>query len=63
MLFTFFSSFFANFNFVHNLLRQFIQNSMQNLESVAQKMAELPLDASETPPSDAPDQKESHNLL
>ena len=25
----------------HNLLRQFIQNSMQNMESVAQKMAEL----------------------
>ena len=35
---------------------------MQNLESVAQKMAELPLDAPETPPSDAPDQKKSHNL-
>ena len=30
---------------------------MQNLESVAQKMAELPLDARETPPSDTPDQK------
>ena len=35
---------------------------MQNMESVAQKMAELPLDAPETPPSDAPDQKKSHNL-
>ena len=30
---------------------------MQNLEYVAQKMAKLPLDAYETPPSDAPDQK------
>ena len=27
------------------------------------KMAELPLDAPETPPFDAPDQKNSHNLL
>ena len=35
---------------------------MQNLESVAQKLAELPLGAPETPPSDAPDQKNSHNL-
>ena len=37
---------------------------MQNLESVAQKMAELHLDAPETPPSFdpsyAPDQKKSH---
>ena len=34
---------------------------MQNLESVAQKMAELPLDAAETPPSEAPDHF-FHNL-
>ena len=46
----------------HNLLRQFIQSSMQNLESVVQKMSELPLYAPETPPYDAPDQKKSHNL-
>ena len=38
----------------HNLLRQFIGSSMQNLESVAQKMGELPHDAPETPPSDTP---------
>ena len=37
---------------------------MQNLESLAQKMAELPLNAPETdPPSEPPDQKNSHNLL
>ena len=30
---------------------------MKNLECVAQKMAELPLDAPETPPFDAPDKK------
>ena len=28
---------------------------MQNMETVAQKVAELPLDAPEIPPSDAPD--------
>ena len=33
--------FFSNLHFVQNLLRQFTRNSMQNLESVAQKMAEL----------------------
>ena len=33
--------FFANFHFGQNLLRHSIQTSMQNLESVAQKMAEL----------------------
>ena len=33
------------------------------MESIAQKRAELPLDAPETPPSsDTPDQKKSHNL-
>ena len=47
----------------HNLLREFIRSSMQNLESVVQKMSELPLDAPETPPYDTPDQKKSHNLL
>ena len=36
---------------------------MQNIESVAQKMAELPFETPETPPSEAPDQKISHNLL
>ena len=36
-----FFSFFANLHFVQNLLRLSIQTSMQNLESVAQKMAEL----------------------
>ena len=47
----------------HNLLRQFIRSSMQNLESVAQKMTELPLDAPEThPPSDTLTKKNSHNL-
>ena len=30
---------------------------MQNMESVAQKMAELPLDAPENPPFDTPEQK------
>ena len=35
---------------------------MKNLECVAQKMAEIPLDAPETPPFDAPDKK-MHNLL
>ena len=35
---------------------------MKNLECVAQKMTELPLDAPETPPFDTPDKK-SHNLL
>ena len=35
---------------------------MQNMESVAQKMAELPLDAPENPPFDTPEQKKSHNL-
>ena len=40
----------------HNLLRQFIQSPLQNMESVAQKMAVLPLDVPEPlPPSDAPD--------
>ena len=34
-----------------------IQTSMQNLEYLAQKMAELPLDAPETQPSDASEQK------
>ena len=41
----------------HNLLRHFIQSPTQNLMSVAQKIAELPLDAPDTPPSDASDQK------
>ena len=45
-----FFSFFANLHFIHNLLNQSIQASMQNLESLAQKMAMLPLDALETPP-------------
>ena len=35
---------------------------MQNLEALAQKMAELPLDAPDTPPFDAPGKK-SHSLL
>ena len=61
VLFTFFSSFFANFIFVYYLLRQFIQSSMQNLESVTQKMAELPLDASETPLLTPLIKKNSHN--
>ena len=34
----------------HNLSGQSIQTSMQNLGSLAQKMAELPLNVSETPP-------------
>ena len=46
-----------------HLFGQSIQTSMQNLESVAPKMAELLLDAPETPSFHAPDQKKSHNLL
>ena len=41
---------------------QFIQSSIQNMESVAQKMADLPLDTPETPPYDTPDKKLIHNL-
>ena len=40
---------------LHNFSGQSIQTSMQNLESLAQKMAELPLEA--------PDKKKYHNLL
>ena len=36
---------------------------MRNVESVAQKWLSYPLDALETPPSEAPDQKNSHNML
>ena len=42
----------------YNLLCQFIQTYMQNLETVARKMAELPLDAPDPPHlpfRDAPD--------
>ena len=35
---------------LYNFLRQTMQTSIQNLESVAQKMAELSLDAQENPP-------------
>ena len=47
---------------MHNLLGHSIQTSMQNLESVAQKMAVLPLDTPESLPSDTTDKK-SQNLL
>ena len=41
-----------------NLSGLSIRTSMQNLESVAQKMADLPLDTPEPPhPCDAPDKK------
>ena len=41
--------------FSYNLLGQFIQTSMQNLESLAQKLDELPLKVPYHPPSDTPD--------
>ena len=36
---------------------------MQNMESAAQKTAELPIDVPETPPSEAHDKKKSQHLL
>ena len=43
--------------------RQFVRTSMQNLESVDQKMAVLPLDVHEPPPLLMPLTIFSHNLL
>ena len=52
-----FLHFFANLHFVQNLLRRCKQSSMQNLECVAQEMAGLPRDTSESLHFDAPDKK------
>ena len=43
--------------------RQFIQSSMQNMESVDHKITELPLDTPETPLLTPLTKKKSHNLL